>query len=661
VQSVNLREFVSRWRGSLSYLAVAMTAGAVNSWSLNRLSARSDPILRQDMLNLSNALTVVLVASVTLVFVHGRRLGPGMIFPSTHGLGLSVLGALLAGSSAGLFVNSTGEFRLEIGLLIGLAAFLALAPAARLAAFLVGLQWTPVCLWVATAAVVRAIVWEASWFSDSLQQVMLGVIVSQGVALVPLVVLRCTGVKAERRRWSFSWSMTVTAAGFLVLVAAASTGRSTILGSDKTVFVEASAATRSAFLLSLAVAFSVFPYLCRAALFSAEMGRRMREAQVLVVFGVSVFTVIVIVGHWWGPISWVPMIDAWDSTMLDLLLLAGWCLVAFSLVPILYFVAHGSRFGMVTFAPAATLVAGQLIARSATGLATWFAVAAVLLLATVSIPAQRRSRPRIRAASGVPVAEVVTGVTSVSMVVPSYNSGERGRKTVLDLGEVLERITDDFEIIAVSDGSTDESPELFDSIDKPWFSHVRLEKNKGKGGALREGFKVSRNDIVGFIDADGDIPPSVVPGMLGAMISNEADVVFGSKWHPKSSIVTSPARRFVSRTQTHLQRILFRIDVDDTQTGVKLFSRAVLRDVEPSLTENGYALDLEIFVSAVAHGHTKFLSWPVVIDRRGESTVNGRAMVRTVVDMLRIFWRSRVELQYDALAYLVGPRSRGES
>lgn len=661
MQSANFGEFVSRWRGSLSYLAVSAVAGAINSWSLNRLSDRSDSVLRPDLLNLSNALMVVLVASVTLVFVHGRRLSPGTAFPLRHGLGLSVFAAVCAGSLAGSFVDSTGEFRLEIGALIGAAAFLTLAPTARIASFLAGLDWAPVCLWVAMSAVVRALVWETAWFSGSLQQMMTGVIVSQGIALVPLAVFRCSGVTRDERGGSFSGSMAVTATGFLVSVAAASVSRSAVLGSDKKMFVEVSAATRSVFLLALAVAFSVFPYLCRAELFSSEMGRRMREAQVLVVSVVSLFTAVVIAGLIWDSTPWLPTIEALDEATLVLLLSVGWCLMAFSLVPILYFVAHGSRFGMVTVVPAMVLVAGQIVSRSATELATWFATAAVLLAVIVTVPAQRRSRPRIRAASGVPVVGIETGASSVSMVVPSFNSGKQGHTVVMQLGEVLERVTRDFEVIAVSDGSTDESPELFDSIDKPWFSHVRLEKNKGKGGALREGFKVSRNDIVGFIDADGDIPPSVVPGMLGAMISNEADVVFGSKRHPESSIVTSPARRFVSRTQTHLQSILFRIDVDDTQTGVKLFSRAMLRDVEPSLTENGYALDLEIFVSAVAHGHTKFLSWPVVIDRRGESTVNGRAMVKTVVDMLRIFWRSRVELQYDALAYHVGPRRRGES
>jgi glycosyltransferase involved in cell wall biosynthesis len=76
---------------------------------------------------------------------------------------------------------------------------------------------------------------------------------------------------------------------------------------------------------------------------------------------------------------------------------------------------------------------------------------------------------------------------------------------VLAVFDALQHEVSQLHVIAVSDGSTDESVALLDQLSRPWFTHIKLERNAGKGAALREGFSHARTDITAFIDADGDL------------------------------------------------------------------------------------------------------------------------------------------------------------
>jgi hypothetical protein len=107
----------------------------------------------------------------------------------------------------------------------------------------------------------------------------------------------------------------------------------------------------------------------------------------------------------------------------------------------------------------------------------------------------------------------------------------------------------------------------------------------------------------------------------------------------------------ISKIHHQIQVKLFRLDIDDTQVGLKVYKTDALRLVMPTLRERGFSLDLEIFVSLRAHNCTKFVEMPVTILRTGGSTVSLKLVFQTFQDMTRIFWRSRIALQYDAVAY----------
>jgi hypothetical protein len=73
--------------------------------------------------------------------------------------------------------------------------------------------------------------------------------------------------------------------------------------------------------------------------------------------------------------------------------------------------------------------------------------------------------------------------------------------------------------------------------------------------------------------------------------------------------------------------------------------------VLPTLREKTFSLDIEIFVAMVAYGHQNFIEMPVVIQRAGGSTVSLANVIKSLVDLIRIFWRSRIGLNYEAMAY----------
>jgi hypothetical protein len=168
-------------------------------------------------------------------------------------------------------------------------------------------------------------------------------------------------------------------------------------------------------------------------------------------------------------------------------------------------------------------------------------------------------------AGGVEPRPAGSSARRLSVVLPCHNSG-------LALGEVLaaldEELRDvDHEIVVVSDGSTDATVEIARA------AGVRVIENadrSGKGHALRVGLAEATGEYVAFMDSDGDIHPTAIRPFLTLMSLYEPDIVLGSKRHPLSRVEYPMLRRALSWTYHKVTRVLFRVNVRDTQTGMKL-------------------------------------------------------------------------------------------
>src|SRR5205823_2800462 len=116
----------------------------------------------------------------------------------------------------------------------------------------------------------------------------------------------------------------------------------------------------------------------------------------------------------------------------------------------------------------------------------------------------------------------------------------------------------------------------------------------------------------------------------------------GSKRHPDSVVRYPPLRHAASWCYQQLNRFLFRLDVRDTQVGLKVFSRAVVDDVVPLLLVKQFAFDLELLAVATALGHGRIRELPIRLEYRFTgSQLRPRAVARALWDTAAIFYRLR--------------------
>jgi Glycosyl transferase family 2 len=238
-----------------------------------------------------------------------------------------------------------------------------------------------------------------------------------------------------------------------------------------------------------------------------------------------------------------------------------------------------------------------------------------------------------------PLSHQTTDV-ELSVILPCRNAAPAVRGFLRELIERLElEPVASFEVIVVSDGSTDDTVRIAREFTSPSVRVFHYPKGWGKGHALRVGLSEARGLYVGFIDSDGDIDPEAIGPFLSLMKLYDLDIVLGSKRHPMSEVNYPIVRRVMSWVYHKVARALFLIDVRDTQTGFKVIRREVLTAVLPRMLEKRYAFDLELLVIARLLGYRKVFEAPVRINYRFSSQVVPTTALRILLDTAAIFYR----------------------
>lgn len=204
-----------------------------------------------------------------------------------------------------------------------------------------------------------------------------------------------------------------------------------------------------------------------------------------------------------------------------------------------------------------------------------------------------------------------------------------------------------YEIICVEDGQDGES---YFKNTAHLSDHVKVlsyPMNVGKGFAFLYGFSQSSGDIVALLDGDLDIHPRYVCLAADLMDLSDADIVVGSKRHPLSKITYPPIRKIYSYILQLLVRLLFGLNISDTQVGMKLFKRSVLEKVVPKLVVKTWAFDLEILVVAYYFGFRKIIDTPINLKMSLGSKVNLFTAFKFLQDMAAIFYRRYIIRYYD--------------
>ncbi len=231
----------------------------------------------------------------------------------------------------------------------------------------------------------------------------------------------------------------------------------------------------------------------------------------------------------------------------------------------------------------------------------------------------------------------------ISVIMPAYNEINNITRTIEEAVKTLEESSLDYEVIVVDDGSNDGTLNKALSVVKK-HNTVRAygyTVNMGKGYALKYGYQFTQGDLVMFLDSDSDLPPYQIIRFLDYMNKTDADVVIGSKRHPLSEIQFPLLRRVLSRGYLLQTKLMFNLDISDTQVGMKLFRRKVLENIIPTLFINRYAFDLELLVRIHDMGY-RIVEAPVSIKYQFTSHINLKDVWRMFVDTMIVFRRLRL-------------------
>jgi glycosyltransferase involved in cell wall biosynthesis len=236
----------------------------------------------------------------------------------------------------------------------------------------------------------------------------------------------------------------------------------------------------------------------------------------------------------------------------------------------------------------------------------------------------------------------------LSLVMPVRNGAAFIEENIRSVASSLERLQRPFEVIVVCDGSTDGTAARASALGDPRVRVLRYESNHGKGVAITCGLAHARGRLAGWLDSDLDIHPDVIVKAARRFDeSPELDGVIGSKRHPLSAVHYPRIRRLYSLGFQLLVRLLFRINVRDTQVGAKLFRREMLETAVPLLLIKEYAYDLELLAVGAEFGFDRIDEVPIQLHYRFSGSGITNAAVRLMfIDTLAIAYRIHLRHWY---------------
>jgi len=227
------------------------------------------------------------------------------------------------------------------------------------------------------------------------------------------------------------------------------------------------------------------------------------------------------------------------------------------------------------------------------------------------------------------------------MVLPCFNEAKNIQKNIGEIFRHLERRHRDYEIIAVNDGSTDNTLALLRKIKEenpPIPLRIINKKHAGKGAAVKIGILRSRGEIAMFMDADQAIPIQELAKFLAA-IKEGHDVVIASRFVGKIKIIKPVLwyRSAMEKVFRLLRMVIINnYEVRDTQCGFKVFTREAAQKIFPCLTVKGWSFDVEVIFLAKKMGF-RIKELPITLQNPPESHIRiFRDSANMFFDLIRI-------------------------
>ncbi len=197
----------------------------------------------------------------------------------------------------------------------------------------------------------------------------------------------------------------------------------------------------------------------------------------------------------------------------------------------------------------------------------------------------------------------------LSVIIPVFNEEKDINKTINLYNNYLKERNHSYEIIIVNDGSSDQSKEIIHklSLENKNIKIINLDKNYGKGYAVKTGMTQAQGDYHLFLDADNSTSIDHLEKAL-PLLQKNADIIIGSR-NPRdikdAELIIRQAlwKIFLGKSGNFLMRRLFKIKIRDTQCGFKIFSQKASKEIFPKLKLRRWLFDLESLILAQKYNY----------------------------------------------------------
>ena len=232
-----------------------------------------------------------------------------------------------------------------------------------------------------------------------------------------------------------------------------------------------------------------------------------------------------------------------------------------------------------------------------------------------------------------------------SIIIPAYDESARIGATLATVLAYAEERGWDAEVIAVDDGSRDNTVEIVRSYaqSNPRLRLLQNPGNRGKGYSVRNGMLHAQGEILLFSDADLSSPIGEAEKLFAALAAG-ADVAIGSRWL-RSDLQTQRQplyRQLFGRIFNLSLRIVLGLNFKDTQCGFKAFTRQAATTIFPLQKIERWGFDPELLYVARKFGF-KIVEVPVAWAHREGTRIDPlRDGIKMFLELLKIRWNGLV-------------------
>ena len=228
------------------------------------------------------------------------------------------------------------------------------------------------------------------------------------------------------------------------------------------------------------------------------------------------------------------------------------------------------------------------------------------------------------------------GTPGLSIFFPAFNDAGTIASLVIRAVTVASRLTPDFEVIVINDGSADATGAIADELARtyPQVRVVHHPRNRGYGGALRSGFSASTKEWIAYTDGDAQYDPAEFEALWDRK-SPDVDLVNGYKIERSDPWY----RVIIGAAYHHTVTFLFRLQVRDVDCDFRLMRRSIFDRVH--LEKSTGVICLEMMRKIQAAGF-RIVEVPVHHYHRthGRSQFfNLRRVFWTGIDVLKLWFQ----------------------